>query len=102
MFKFTPAVQDALAKLPDEDKKVTFDRMQDDLGLAYMTLGSLMRVNGVHIEFSREGLPAGFDMDMEYSLGEIYRALRVQRAICSKFGTPDSPVLEVEQREAGL
>jgi len=101
-FNLSPAVQSALSKLPDEDQKYTFDRMQDDLGLAYMTLGSLMRVNGVRVGFTEKGFPAGFDTDMDFALGEIYRSLRVQRAIASAFGKPDAPVLEVEQRESGL
>lgn len=102
MINFSPAMRAAIAKMDDTEKKVFLQQVQDDLGLAFNTFGNLIRVNSIDISFDDNGITPGSGTDIDFGVGEIYRALRIQRAITCAVGAPGYNVLQIEREQEGF
>lgn len=100
--EFSPEMKKTYQQMDDNCREITEHHMSDDFGLAFATLGSLIRNQSIQLTYTDEGLIAGTEGDIDYAMQEIYKALRVQRAICQKPDSPDTPMLVIERRDAGF
>lgn len=99
--RLTPDIRKAHNQLPEPEKSIVDRRMVDDLGMAYGVIGSLIRTGAIDVEVLEDGFATGYETDIDFAVLEVYRALRLQRAICSEQNTPGRAMLDAEAKDMG-
>jgi len=102
MVKYSFEVSKLIAGLSLPDRETAERHIVDDLGLAMIIAANVIRMGRLEITFVDEGMISGTTQDIEILINEIYRGLRVQRAIAAPFSAVDRVVLEQEQKEYGF
>lgn len=98
---FPPEIRKLHNQIPEPEKSIVHAHMRDDLGMVYGVVGALVRSNAISIDVYEDGFATGYETDLDFAVAEIYRALRTQRAICSKQDVPGRAMLDAEQKDFG-